>query len=75
MNKRHAKALGLFALKLTGTVIFLWWALSRVDDKQSLAENFQLALRSPYWVAAGIGFAFVSLFASALRWFLHVSAS
>jgi len=74
MNKRHAKVLGLFMLKLTGTVIFLWWALSRVEDKQSLAENFQLALRSPYWVAAGIGIAFVSLLASALRWFFLLRA-
>lgn len=74
MKKRHAKALGLFFLKLAGTVIFLLWALSRVDDKQSLLENFQLALRSPYWVAAGIGFAIVSLLASALRWFFLLRA-
>lgn len=74
MKKSHAKALGLFLLKLAGTVIFLCWALSRVEDKQSLVENFQLAVRSPYWVAAGIGFAFVSLLASALRWFLLLRA-
>ena len=74
MNKRHAKATGLFMLKLAGTAIFLWWALSRFDDKESLVENFKLALRSPLWVAAGIGFAFISLLASALRWFLILRA-
>lgn len=74
MKRSHAKALGLFALKLAGTAIFLWWALSRVDDKQSLAENFQLALRSPWWVAAGIGFAFLSILASAFRWFFLLRA-
>jgi len=68
MNQRHAKALGLFLLKLAGTIGFLWWALSQVDDKHSLGENFKLALHSPYWVVAGIGVALVSLLASAFRW-------
>ena len=74
MKRSHAKALGLFLLKLAGTVGFLWWALSRMDGQQSLAENFQLALRSPWWVAAGIAFAFVSLFAGALRWLFLLRA-
>lgn len=74
MNKQHAKVLGLFLLKLVGTSIFLWWAFSQIGDKQTLAENFKLALRSPYWVAAGIGLALVSLLASALRWFLLLRA-
>jgi uncharacterized membrane protein YbhN (UPF0104 family) len=74
MKKRHAKASGLFVLKLAGTGIFLWWALSRVDAKHALAENFKLALQSPYWVAAGIGLVFLSLFASACRWFFLLRA-
>lgn len=68
MNKRHARIIGLFALKLAGTVGFLWWALSGIEDKQTLAENFHRALRSPLWVAYGLGMALVSLLANALRW-------
>ena len=68
MNKPTAKALGLFALKLTGTFVFLWWAISRFEDSRSLTENFKLALRSPYWVTTGIALAFISLLANAFRW-------
>jgi uncharacterized membrane protein YbhN (UPF0104 family) len=68
MNKRHARIIGLFALKLAGTVGFLWWALSGIEDKHTLAENFHRALRSPLWVAYGLGMALISLLASALRW-------
>ena len=74
MKQHQAKALGLFLLKLFGTAAFLWWALSRMEDKQSLTENFQLALRAPYWVAAGIGFAFLSILANAFRWFFLLRA-
>lgn len=74
MNKRHAKALGLFTLKLAGTIIFLWWTISRVDDQHALDENLKLALRSPYWVAAGVSLAFVSLLANALRWYFLLRA-
>ena len=74
MNKRRAKTIGLFLLKLAGTILFLWWALSRIEDKQLLAANFNRALRSPLWVAAGLGMAFLTLLASALRWFLLLRA-
>jgi uncharacterized membrane protein YbhN (UPF0104 family) len=74
MNKRHAKALGLFTLKLAGTVIFLWWAISRAEDHHALGENFKLALRSPYWVAVGIAFAFLSILANSLRWYFLLRA-
>jgi uncharacterized membrane protein YbhN (UPF0104 family) len=74
MNKRHAKALALFSLKLAGTVLFLCWAISRIDDPHALGANFMLALRSPYWVAAGIALAFISLFANALRWYFLLRA-
>ncbi|MDP4995293.1 MAG: flippase-like domain-containing protein [Akkermansiaceae bacterium] len=68
MKKGRAKSLGIFALKLAGTVLFLWWALSQVEDKDALWNNFRLALGSPGWVAVGLGFAFLSLLANALRW-------
>jgi uncharacterized protein (TIRG00374 family) len=68
MNKRQTKIIGLFALKLAGTVGFLWWALSSIEDKQTLVENFHLALRSPLWVAYGLTLALISLLANALRW-------
>lgn len=68
MKKGRAKSLGIFAIKLVGTVLFLWWALSQVEDRTALWENFCLALGSPLWVAAGLGFAFLSLLANALRW-------
>lgn len=68
MNRRHARIIGLFALKLAGTVGFLWWAFSGIEDKHSLAENFQRALASPLWVACGLGLALLSLLANALRW-------
>ncbi|MFD2256831.1 YbhN family protein [Luteolibacter algae] len=74
MKKRHVKTLGLFFLKLLGTILFLWWALSSIDDKEALGRNFKLALRSPWWVVAGICLAFVSLLANALRWFFLLRA-
>lgn len=70
----HAKTLGILLLKLAGTVLFLWWALSQVPDKQALADNFRLALRSPFWVSVGIGMAFLSLLANAFRWFFLLRA-
>ena len=74
MKKGRAKSLGIFALKLAGTVLFLWWAFSQVEDKDALWENFRLALGSPRWVAIGLGFAFLSLLANALRWYLLLLA-
>jgi len=68
MNKRHARIIGLFALKLAGTVVFLGWALSGIDENQSLAENFKRALRSPQWVTCGLAMALISLLANAVRW-------
>ncbi len=68
MKKGKARAIGLWVLKLAGTILFLWWALSGIEDKQSLGENFQRALRSPQWVLFGLGMAALSLLANALRW-------
>lgn len=70
MNKQRAKTLGIFLVKLVGTTLFLWWALSQIEDKQALGKNFTWALQSPLWVAAGIGLALLALLTSALRWFL-----
>lgn len=74
MNKRHAKTIGIFLLKLAGTILFLWWALARIENHHSLVENFNHALGSPLWVTTGLGLAFLTLLASALRWFLLLRA-
>jgi len=74
MNRTHAKVIGIFLLKLTGTTLFLWWALSMIDDKSALWENFRHALRSPFWVATGISLAFLSLLANAFRWYFLLKA-
>ena len=68
MTKGHAKTLGIFLLKLAGTVLFLWWAFSRIEDKSTLSENFYRALRSPFWVCFGLSMALFSLLANAFRW-------
>ncbi len=68
MKKGHGKTVGLFLLKLAGTVLFLWWAFSQVEDKNSLSENFFRALRSPFWVCFGLSVALFSLLANAFRW-------
>ena len=68
MKKGHAKAIGLFLLKLAGTVLFLWWAFSQIEDKSTLADNFYRALRSPFWVCFGLSMALFSLLANAFRW-------
>jgi hypothetical protein len=68
MNKRHAKTIALFVLKLAGTVLFLWWAFSRIEDKSTLGDNFYRALRSPFWVFFGLAMALFSLLANAFRW-------
>lgn len=68
MTKERAKAFGLFLLKLAGTSLFLWWAFSQIEDKKALAENFSMAIRSPFWVALGLAMALLSLVANAFRW-------
>jgi uncharacterized membrane protein YbhN (UPF0104 family) len=74
MSKQQLKTLGLFALKLTGTVLFLTWALSQIDAGDSLWENLTLALRSPFWVATGLALAFLSVVTSAMRWHFLLKA-
>jgi uncharacterized membrane protein YbhN (UPF0104 family) len=74
MSKQQLKTLGLFALKLTGTVLFLTWALSQIDAGDSLRDNLALALRSPYWVFAGLTLAFLSVVTSAMRWYFLLKA-
>ncbi|MCE2959263.1 MAG: lysylphosphatidylglycerol synthase transmembrane domain-containing protein [Akkermansiaceae bacterium] len=74
MNRKHAKGIGIFLLKLAGTTLFLFWALSMIEDKKALGENFRHALRSPTWVVAGISMAFLSLLANAFRWFFVLKA-
>lgn len=68
MKKGHAKAIGFFLLKLAGTVLFLWWAFSQIEDKSKLADNFRQAVRSPFWVCYGLSMALFSLLANAFRW-------
>jgi glycosyltransferase 2 family protein len=67
-NHCHGRTLALFTLKLAGTIGFLWWALSGIEENASLTQNFKTALRSPLWVACGLGMAFLSLLANAVRW-------
>ena len=68
MTKGHAKTAGIFLLKLAGTILFLWWAFSQIEDKSTLADNFYRALRSPFWVCFGLSMALFSLLANAFRW-------
>ncbi len=68
MTKGHAKTAGIFLLKLAGTILFLWWAFSQIEDKSTLADNFHRALRSPFWVCFGLSMALFSLLANAFRW-------
>jgi hypothetical protein len=58
----------LFAIKLAGTIGFLWWVLSGLEENESLGRSFQTALRSPLWVAYGLSMALISLVANAVRW-------
>lgn len=74
MTRERAKALGLFLAKLAGTVAFLWWAFSQIEDQKSLPDHFNRAIRSPGWLAFGLGMALLSLFANALRWNLLLRA-
>lgn len=68
MKKGFPKTLGIFLLKLVGTILFLWWAFSRIEDKSTLADNFRQAVRSPFWVCFGLSMALFSLLANAFRW-------
>ena len=65
--KSHLKFTALLLLKLLGTSIFLYWAFSQIEDKQSLVDNFKLALKSPFWVSMGLAFGGVTIFAGTLR--------
>jgi hypothetical protein len=67
-RQRHVWAIGLFAIKLAGTIGFLWWVLSGLEENESLGRSFQTALRSPLWVAYGLSMALISLVANAVRW-------
>jgi len=67
--RSHLKIAGLFLLKLLGTAIFLYWAFSQIDDKQSLGYNFKLALQSPFWLSMGLAFGGITVFVGALRWY------
>lgn len=73
-KKFGPKTLAVILLKLTGTSAFLYWAFSLVEDKGELAENFKLALTSPFWVGCGIALAGVTVLASALRWYVLLRA-
>lgn len=69
-----ARRWGIFFLKLCGTGLFLWWALAGVEDKAALGETLRVAMSSPGWVVAGLGFGLVSLLANALRWYVLLLA-
>jgi len=69
ITRSHLKIASLFLLKLLGTSIFLYWAFSQIEDKQSLVDNFKIALKSPFWVSMGLAFGGVTVFAGALRWY------
>jgi len=74
MTKARAKTVGIYLLKLVGTVAFLWWALSQIPDKGALLRNFQTALRSPFWIAVGLSLSCSAIFAGALRWHILLKA-
>lgn len=69
MNKT-AKLAALFFLKIIGTAIFLYWAFNQIEDKNALAQNFKIALKSPLWLTIGILLAGLALLLSTLR--LHL---
>ena len=66
----HLKIIGIYTLKALITCAFLYWALSQVDDHCTLKDHFYQALKSPFWVLAGLSFAGISIFAGALRYFI-----
>lgn len=69
ITRSHLKLAGLYLLKILGTGIFLYWAFSQIEDKQSLGDNFMIALKSPFWVSMGLAFGGITVFTGALRWY------
>lgn len=69
ITRSHLKIASLFLLKLLGTAIFLYWAFSQIEDKQSLGDNFMIALKSPFWLSMGVAFGGITVFTGALRWY------
>lgn len=74
ISKSHLKIAALFLLKLLGTGFFLYWALSQIDDQRVLVDHFKNALKSPFWVSAGIAFGAITVLAWALRWYYLLKA-
>lgn len=70
----RTKTVGIYALKLVGTVVFLWWALSQIEDKSLLLDHFKTALQSPTWIAAGLGLSGAAILFGALRWHILLKA-
>ncbi|MBK1831398.1 flippase-like domain-containing protein [Verrucomicrobiaceae bacterium R5-34] len=73
-KKIGPKTIALFLFKLLGTTVFLYWAFSQMEDQSALAENFRLALTSPFWLGCGIAFAGITVLTSALRWHVLLRA-
>ena len=70
----RTKIVGIYLLKLVGTIIFLWWALSQIEDKSLLLDHFYAALKSPAWIAAGLGLSGAAILFGALRWHILLRA-
>jgi len=72
--RSHLKLAAIYLLKLLGTGVFLYWAFSQIEDTQALRDNFKMALKSPLWVGAGLGFGAITVLAGALRWYVLLRA-
>jgi len=70
----RTKAVGIYLLKLVGTIIFLWWAVSQIEDKSLLLDHFFTALKSPFWITAGLGLSGAAIIFGALRWHILLRA-
>ena len=74
MTASGYKTAGLYLLKLVGTTVFLWWALSQIEDKSLLLTHFRQALTSPFWVTIGLLLSGGAILFGALRWHLLLIA-
>ncbi len=73
-SSRKVKASLVFLIKLLGTSLFLYWAFSQLEDKDSLWLNFKAALRSPGWLLLGLLMSGLTLVAATLRWYILLRA-
>lgn len=68
MSWQRIKSICFWILRLIGSVFFLWWVFSGIENKQALGENFQQLLEQPLWLGLGLGLALAALLTAAWRW-------